>query len=233
MWWVDTIYAWVWDFAWQLREWGDSIWTWIPYYEWFRNRLYDAAEWLWKLLTPIAHFSDWVYDVGGKVENILSIVDIIALLKDWLDWAAWSWQWIDNAWEIITGWIDEWWSSTSLTVQTWISIATEGLADLLTAWDDFWTITWPEWTSKLDNLTSELHSFFTLTLPGLVSFDWLGTWWNDRLTEVNTLINDTIKIWLPFYDSLATLWSNVAEFIVNPLDWLEKRLADWFLGPEV
>lgn len=231
--WVDEIFSLVWDIA-----------------IWFETIAYEAEEiavvgpalkelflyvssWFRKLLTPIAHFSDWVYNANQLLANILSIDTIWTTFRQWFEWAEWSWTWILDAWWYVNGWIDDWWGPTSLIIQGWIAIATQGFNDLVVAWDSFWTITWPEWTGKIDNLTSDVHSFFTLTLPELVSFTWLTSWWNDRLLDVQSLITTAFVDRDSWWSGWIDVKNEVIEFISSPLDWLEGKLADWFLGPEV
>ena len=232
MWFIDRIFSLVWD----ISDFFYDAWLEVKGWMWPLNqlapRLLAIGDAFWDLLTPIAQVSDWAYDVQQKVADILSFDNIWSYFHDWFVAAANAWDWVLDAWWIVTNWIDDWWSGASLTVQGWIAIATQGFNDMVVAWGNFWNVTWPQWTGKLDILRGEWDNFWTVTYPNLVSFEWLTTWWNERLPEVNTLINSAILIWFPFYDSLAELWGSVAEFITNPFDWLENRLADWFLGPE-
>ena len=74
----------------------------------------------------------------------------------------------------------------------------------------------------IGGLRSLWDNFVTTTLPGLAT--WAG---------VGSLVESTLKEWLPFYDDLRRLWTSIAEFIVDPWGYLTDRFVDWFLGSEV
>lgn len=229
---IDDIFSWIWDRSVQLKDWADSIWTWIPGHDWFHDRLYDAADLLWNLLTPIAHFGDLLDDWAERIKDILSWENIVAMILLWIpnleDIRDWFLEVISNILAIV----NSWWEAVSVIVQGWIAALGEALqalidnlatllANLQAAWDDFKTriptideiiLWWSDWWAQI-------------LIP-------LTTWWNERLAEVNTLINDTIKTWFPFYDELVSLWSEITEFFTSPLDFLLDRFADWFFGPE-
>lgn len=116
-----------------------------------------------------------------------------------IDWFLSRW-----AWFITT--INEWWGTVSTTVEGWIATATEGLSALKVAWDNFWVVTFP-------------------TL-----LDWfkLENWWSTRLFGIDKLINDTIKIWFPFYDELVSLWNEIKEFFVDPVEYVYNQLDEFF-----
>lgn len=230
--WIDDIFSWVWDISLWFYDAYLEVKGWVwPFYN-LASPLLFLSGGFFHLLTPIAHFYDWAYDIGQKITNILSSFDIMALLRTWLDWAEWSWEWITNAWPTVTSWIDSWWSVTSWTVQTWIDTATEGLVALKDAWTNFWTITWPEWTGNLSDLRAGWDNFWIVTFPELVNFDWLTSWWSDRLLDLQSLINtaflDRDSWWAGWQD-----WRDqVIEFFTDPLEFLLDRFTDWVLGPE-
>ncbi|GAH97136.1 unnamed protein product, partial [marine sediment metagenome] len=138
----------------------------------------------WWLLTPLAHFIDWAAWVENTVASILSYANIYSYFKIFLDKALEAWNWIRQAPTFIYNLISFWWSSTSLTVQGWIAIATQGFNNLVVAWDYFWTITWPQLTGNLATLRSEWDNFWRVSYPTLVSFTWLATWWTSTMVEV-------------------------------------------------
>jgi len=76
--------------------------------------------------------------------------------------------------------------------------------------------------ASFNNLKSSYDSFVISTLPGLAT--WAG---------VGSLVESTLREWLPFYDDLSRLWTSIAEFIVDPWGYLTDRFVNWFLGPEV
>lgn len=201
-------------------------WVW-PFYllEYPMYGLYGVFHWL---AQDFVDFNEWVDDAANKIVNILSEWDILNLLRDWLDKATWAWDWISSAWSNVTSIINDWWPTILPYILSYVDIAVEGLDALKVAWDTFWTVTFPGWTSKLDSLKAEWDNFWTVTLPNLLTISWLITWWNAKLLEISTLINDAIKEWFPFYDSLSQLWSSIAEFITDPLQWFYDRLEELF-----
>lgn len=175
-------------------------------------------------------FSNWVSDIAGKVVNILnwdtiwsyilSYVPNLVAIRDWF------YSWWSNVTSVITGW----WSATMVEVLGWIAIAVQPFNSLLAAWANFWNSLWPQLTASFNSLKSAWDNFWLVTLPSLVSFSWLTTWWESKLLDVQGLINSTLKTYFPFYDDLVRLWSDIAEFFTNPVGYIWKRFTDWFFG---
>ncbi len=207
---VDTIFSAVWDIsAWFLSAHQEvSGWIWPFYY--LQYPLYGLHSVSWSMLTPIAHFGDWADDVAAKVSQVLTLEQITAYFSAMLTYATAAWDWVQNATWNVWYIVEDWWSSTQFIVLGWIDTATEGLAGLLEAWDNF----------------------RVTTLPTLVSFTWLDTWWNGRLTEVSSLIDSWFKSYEPFWAGWQDFRDKVALFFEDPLEFLWSLFADWFLGPE-
>ncbi len=205
----------------EVLGWPEPFWRiYAPFYF-----LYNAFNYLaWNF----HHFGTWVNQVVYELTQILSWDTIWSNIKSYIpDWdkiGNWSEEWTSTIVSLVTGLG----STIRTTIEGWIDIATEGLASLLTAWDNFWNTTWPQWTGKLDTLGAAWDNFWTVTLPTLLDFSSLTTWWNDRLTEIDTLISDTLKIWFPFRDDLVRLWDTIAEFFISPFDWLANHIENWF-----
>ena len=137
-----------------------------------------------------------------------------------------------NSVQNVTSIVNDWWTTILPYIISYVDAAIEGLAELKVAWCSFWKITFPNWTTELLRVGSELRDFFTITLPNLLTFSWLGIWWCSRLLDIQNLIDSTVKDWLPFYDDLVELWNGIVEFFTDPLTWLERKFTDWFLGEE-
>lgn len=195
-------------------------WPWPFWYAaTFFYSLSRAFNWLaW----DFADFADWVDDVADQVADTLGFSDIYLYFRTYFDAALDAWDWVRYAWSNVTGIIDAWWSSTRWTVQGWIDIATQGFDSLAAAWSDFWNITWPQWTSKLDLLAADWSTFWAVTFPTLVSFDWLTTWWNSRVAEVQSLIDSGFTLREPFWAGWQDWRDKVTEFFTDPEDWLYK-----------
>ncbi|GAI32766.1 unnamed protein product, partial [marine sediment metagenome] len=125
--------------------------------------------------------------------------------RDWFEFAEDAWNWVRHAWDRVTNIVDDWWLATSSTVGSWIAAATEGFDDLVEAWDTFWRI----------------------TFPTLVSFDWLDIWWDDRLTDLQALINTAIQELAPFWEGWQEIRESVLEFFSDPYQWIYDRLDEW------
>ncbi len=207
---VDSIFSTVWDIG-----------------SWFHQAHYTASGWVWpfslistplywlyqlsfNLLTPIAHFGDWVSAVSTKVSSVLTSVDIIGLLRTWLTYAENAWQWVSNAWTNVTDIMTTWWSSTSQIVKAWIA---ETLNTALTQIASLHT--------TLMQFKAGWDDFRTATLPRLA--DWSG---------VDSLISSWFKASAPLWEGWQQWRGQVAEFFGNPFEWLWSRFTDWFLGPE-
>ena len=214
---------------------GDmALWCWAhdPPFGWLGDRFLDVYDVLTDLHYGLYLFDQEYEDLWERVLDIITESDIFRMLQTWLNYAEDAWDWVLYAFSNVIAIVDVWWGSIIPTIQGWIDIATEGFAELRVAWDNFWEITFPNWTTELLRIGSELSDFFTITLPGLLTFDWLGIWWNDRLSDIDSLINSTVQAWFPFYDDLVELWNSIVEFFTDPLTWLEKKFTDWFLGEE-
>jgi len=193
---------------------------------------YEICWLFYYLAKSFSDFGEWVDDAASKLEDILTWSNIRSLILSWIPnlqpvitwWQNWT-TWVGQA-------IDDWWQSIKSTVQGWIDIATQGFDDLVVAWDNFWTATFPYWTSKLDGLKAAWDNFWTVTFPTLVSFSWLTEWWGTELKDIGSLINSRIKEWMPFWAGWQDVKDNVIEFITDPLEWLLGKFTDWFLGPE-
>jgi len=184
------------------------------------------------LVTYFGKFNDWVDDVADKVKDILSSLDIKKLLKEWLDWAKDAWDWVKDATTNVQGIITAYWDTVSATVQASITTLTAALAALQVAWDTFWTIAFPVWTTHLDNILVKWGVFVVDTLPNLVNTTGLATWWTTRLTDIGGLISTAFTEAAPLWAGWQDFKDRVAEFFTDPVEFIYERFTDWFLGPE-
>ncbi len=208
--WVDDIYSFVWDISdWFLSLYQSTKDIWLigaP----VSSIFYSLHNVFWSLLTPIAHFGDWVDDVATKVTNILTSDGILGLIKGWFPWIATFGDWIDNEWNRVRLNITNWWGPVSTTIQGLISTATEGLSALKVAWGNF----------------------FTVTLPTLFDLKYAEEWWKGKALDIGALIESRLKAWFPQYDTEAAQQPARISFFTSPLDWLLEKFTDWFLGKE-
>ena len=147
---IDDIFSIVWD----ISDWFWSAYlevdSWIYPFYYLAPILLEISDAFWDMLDPIADLSDWAYDIQEAIGSILDLGDIWDAFRDWFIAASDAWEWVLDAFETVTGWIDNWWSDTSLIVQGWIDTAKEALqtliddlttwlTDLQAAWDAFKT----------------------------------------------------------------------------------------------
>jgi hypothetical protein len=186
-----------------------------------------AAGWVWPLnaIAPLIiflatitdgifgalfDFNLWVRAFIEKVGQFLNWEEIKAKLQDFLDMVANLWDWFEDKLEYVKGTISDWWEATRTTVLAWIATATQGLAGLLVAWDNF----------------------IKVTLPGLIDATWLAEWWKARLIDIDELIKSAFMPWRELLNTLESLKGDIGSFFTNPFDWLLERFTDWFLGKE-
>lgn len=185
----------------------------------------ECAYYLWKA-------SNWYEDTVDALRDILSWATIKNYIRSWLEGIESAIAWFFDWWYQVGNRINYWWQGTWSTVQDWIAAATQGFDELKAAWDNFWNVTWPDILSQLELQRENWIRFWAVTFPTLVSFSWLGIWWDSRFQDVQDLINSAFTL----RDSLWAGWQDirdsVLEFFADPLEWLLTRFTDWFLGPE-
>jgi len=210
---------------------------------WFFEIYLEVYGWVW----PFWMVADLFYklaelfiSLAGHFQNVWGIIEIIVRrINELLDWdtiQSYLLGYVPNLEDIrdwfyywtfyVGGEITSWWTSTMVEVQGWIDIATEGIDTLRASWSSFWNITFPQWTSSLDTLRADWDNFWTVTVPTFVSQFDLDTWWQSRLTDLDNLMNTKLRDWFPFYDDLTQLWDSIAEFFVDPFDWIKSHVIE-------
>lgn len=206
------------------REVKDWIWPFYllkyPFYGIY-GRFHWLADWF-------GDFNEWVDDTVDRLRDIIDEWDVWDFFRWWFDAAEDAWNWVRYAWDNVIDIVGDWWASILPIVKGYIDTAVEGLNDLIEAWDTFWTITFPEWTGKLDNLKGEWDNFWIVTFPYLVSFDWLGIWWDARLLDINSLIENWTLTLAPFWEGWQEWRDQVIEFFSDPYQWIYDRLDEFF-----
>jgi len=228
----------------------------MAFMQWIINRLVDISEFFYDLMLEVwdwpvfgypvgllfysihsifanlawdfVDFDDWLEWALDEIRDILSWGNIQSLIRGWLDGIEDLINWFADWWYWIRQEVDQWWSAVSVTVLGLIDIAVQGLSDLREAWDNFWNVLLPAINSQLQLFTANWVNFWVNIFPTLVSFTWLETWWNDRLLEVDSLIDSTLRDWFPFYDDLVGLWDDIKAFFTDPLQWAYDKLDEWF-----
>jgi len=219
---IDDIFSLVWDIAqWFYLLYQDS--KDIPIVGWLISPVFYAIHRaFWLMTTPIAQWYNWTYNVNEKLGEAFSWDTVKSLILSWLPDLEKVIAWWSDWWQQILWSIEEWWLGVQTAVKEWIAAATEGLNSLIVAWDNFWTITWPELTGELANLRGEWNNFWSITYPTLVSFSWLGTWFAGKLLEIQGLINSAFTVRESFWAGWQDWRDKVTEFFTDPEEWLYK-----------
>jgi len=199
---IDDIFSILWDIAWYFWEIRYEVRS-IPIVgQTLSTLFYQIYKLFMGLATGVANFGDWLETLVAEIEEIVSFTDIWQHFKSYFQAAQFAWSWVQDAFTYVTQWTVEWWYSTSLIVQSWITIATQGFSELVTAWS----------------------SFTTVTLPTLVSFDWLTTWWNNKLSDIEALISTAFILREGLWSGWQDWRGKVTEFFTDPEDWLYKAI---------
>ena len=184
---------------------------------WFYEIYLEVLGWVypfWLGADLFYKLSEVFVNLAWNFENFFSTFeDIAQRVTELLSWGAiWSYilsyvpnleairDWFYNWWYNVNSVLTSWWSATQYTVRGWIDIATEGLATLKVSWSNFSTV----------------------TLPTLVSFNWLETWWNNRLGDIQGLISSAFMVRESFWSGWQDWRDKVTEFFTDPDDWLYK-----------
>lgn len=224
-----------------ISEWFWSLYVNVPDYGWLTSWIKAPLLWLsdlfWDLCTPFSLFNAWLDDVAAKVGNILSSVDIISLLQTWLTKADNAWDWVRNAPTKVFGLATDWWNDPRNPIRPFvdgliagvnstIQNVAKGLDSLHTTWDNFWTLTWPQWMKSFNSLSTAWTNFLTVIFPTLVDVKWAWEWWAGRAKEVSSLIDSRFKEAAPLWEGWSVVRTTVVTFISNPLDWIKERVIE-------
>lgn len=178
---------------------------------------HNVAVYLWDV-------ARWYDDVTSKIANLLTYSNIYSYFKSYFDYAINAWNWITNAWSNVTDIINIWWSTSKLTVQSWIDTAisgAQGLVGQLEAWVSNLQSAWDDFKSMIPSISEILA--------------WFANWWGKILAniiswgaltglEIQALINTATKEILTPAQPLIDLKDSIVEFFVDPEDWLYKAV---------
>jgi hypothetical protein len=177
-------------------------------------------------------FSDWVSDVQSKIGNFLSWSTIwsyiLSYVPNLVSIRDWFYSWYTN----VTGAVTSWWSSMQWTVRGWIDAAVQGLGTMAAAWNNFWNNLWPQLTADFNSLRSDWGNFWRITVPDLVNFSWLETWWQDRTRDIDGLISSGFSTRASLWEGWDIMRDKVVSFFADPVEYIWGRFTEWFLGPE-
>jgi len=212
------------DAASTLYDMYQETYSWVWPLNLISNFFYFLAVYFSDLAWNFSDFFSWLLTKLAQVGQVLTWDNIYSYFKLYFDAAVNAWEWVRYAWDNVTSIITIWWSGALTEVKNLIATATQGLDDLKASWDNFWNVTWPEWTGKLDSLVATWDTFWSVTFPTLVSFGWLTTWWTARVKDVQGLIDSAFTIREPFWSGWQEWRDKVVEFFTDPEEWLYKAM---------
>lgn len=228
MWFLNSIVSLLWTVSQYFFHIYTTIHNWpYPFY-FISYPFYSLGSVFASLYTYFGYFNNWVDYVASKVTQILTITQITSYFQGWINYATTAYYWVRNAPSNVLVFTNTWWSTTQYTVLAWIDDVRQ------------WTsVQIYNLTIQLTNLQVAVNSLLTQlpTLNEVIAWfsDWwakilspLTSWWNERLLDINALLNSRMKEWFPFYDDLAGLWNDIKLFFTDPLQWLYDRLDEFF-----
>lgn len=226
------ITAWLIEISYWFLAAHDEVETWVFPFNLLAGPLYSVywafdqlAFWFWE-------WQIFTHDLVDTISHFLTAPDIYLTFKWYFDKAVGAWNWIQDVWNNILPHLIFFWEAMRPTVEGWIGTAIEWVSpalDQITATITTLQTAWDSFVAKIPTL-DEIIAWFSDWWARILSP--LTNWWNERLLEVNTLVDSILRSWFPFYDTLVELWDTITAFFVSPLDWLLDQFTDWFLGPE-
>jgi len=165
--------------------------------------LYGAFLWL---VEGFYDFYQWLEWAADRIDEILNWTNIRNLIRSWLygieDILTWFLSW--------TYWvrqeIADWWEGILPYILSYVDNAVEGFTDFIAIFDNF----------------------LTVILPNLLTFDWLTTWWDSRLLEIDALISSWLTSFSPFWEGWQEIRTSLADFFADPLQWIYSKLDEFF-----
>jgi len=196
-WWYDWLY-WVWD---SIDDWWDStsdeVWGWVlDVRSWTTTQINTARN---SILTTISNLESWtIAEINSVRDSILAAISTVE---------SWTTAQLNTIRASILAAIS--------TVESWTTAQLNTIrASILAAVSDIeaWTI-------------AEINTIKDL-LGALIDWDkfigWITAWWNDRVLDVQNLINSAFTSREPFWAGWQDWKDRVTEFFTDPEDWLYK-----------
>jgi hypothetical protein len=208
--WIDTLVSWFASFSNTAAIWEYNAGTWVWPLNQLRGFYIALSNIADGMFGGMLDFREWVYNLADDLDYIFSWSSIITWIEDRLYNLQQVVAWFSDWWYEVLDAVNYWWYSVSYTVKEWISIGTQGLAELLVGW----------------------NNFVSVILPTLFDFEYAEDWYLSKLAGIGDLIRSA-------FDERSDLWQGwsdfrqaVSDFTTKPFTWLEDRFTDWFFGGE-
>ena len=237
--------------------------------DWLLNAYSEVSGWVWpfnKLATPLYYLylafyeiwywsyylDSWLAWAYGRINQILDITTITNYFTTWINYATNAWNWVVNHFSYVVSDVTTWWNASNNPIKLYIqqAIATitaipdwlvSEFTNLKTAWDNFWTYTFPQWIATVQDLWNQFSTFVASIGQTILSH--LNAFWDSTIFPALESIRQSLsslnipswdEIWsfifskLPGIDDILNWWSefssNVKDFFINPITWL---LGKW------
>lgn len=194
----------------------------IPYVNRLEDNFYDVGNWFDEIAWTFITLRDSLLRIYDKAEEILTWEyiwqEITVRLPD-LSMVA---EWVEHAFEMITGVITFWWDYMSVTVHGWIDEAVQLIGDV-----------WELVKENVEGLIQQAVAFIGETITMIrTQLNAVESAWTDFSTVVlptllsSIQIDDLIRSWLksyePFWEGWQDVKDKVDEFFTDPENWLYK-----------
>jgi len=202
------------------------------------------------LLTPIANLGEWLDSLWLAIQTKVDETTFNSFVMNVaIDRFLIQYFW-GNRVAIFLEIIGDWWDSIDITIpDIWADITAWTTTQLNNLSNTFNTliIDVKSWTTSqvnsardflitllgnLEHWTRTQVNTLQATLTTLIDWTnltvWIANWWDDKLLDIEAMLNTRLLLWFPFYDELASLWSSIREFFVDPEQYVYDKLDNWF-----
>ncbi len=232
MWFLDKIIEWLGSARDWLYQGGVEVAGWV----WPFNLLYSPLYYVYVAFAWITYyfgqFNEWLFWAAGRIDAILSTVDITGFFLTWINYAIDAWNWVTNAFWNVWNIVESWWSSAKYVVLSWIDEAKlwfQALLNEVNAWLARLQSNWDSIVSKIptwDEVVAWWGNWRGNVLAAITG------WWVGALLDVVGLIASAFTERESWWAGWEDFRDKVAEFFTDPLEFIWSLFVDWFLGPE-
>jgi hypothetical protein len=182
-------------------------------------------------------FNSWLVWAAGRINQILDWNLIKNKILEWFPALQSVYDWVRNEWNNIISDVTTWWGASNNPIRVFISSAisvaiapfnwviTE-FNNLKVAWDNFWTVTFPEWKAKAEAIISFFVGEFDLFRQDPIKYlrekfeIYILPWAIENIPFVGTVYN-----WYINHKEFIT------EFLNDPwgylVNWAKETIAAW------
>jgi len=198
--------------------------SWMAPFNYAAYLFYFASAMFSQLAWGFYDFSEWVYDTANKVKSILNWDTIWSYILSYIPNLEAIRDWFYDRWSWFTTQTANWWSETSTTVIGWIDAAKDWAwlwIDYLQTQANALSVRVNEAIALIPDVT-ELQAWYSNWWGNILGM--LNSWWNERLLDVQSLIDSAFLIRDDFWRGWQDWRDKVAEFFTDPEEWLYRAV---------